>query len=129
MPRIIRVDDDPVIGALVANAVLDAGHAIGWIADAMTALQVMRQRPPQLAIVDCAMPGMSGVDLLRAMRSDGALCHVPVVMLTARQSDQDEAIAYSAGADDYLRKPVDLDFLVGRLDALLLTPRSRLRAI
>ena len=129
MARIILVDDDPVIGALVANAVRDAGHAIGWISDAMTALQVMRQRPPQLAIIDCAMPGMSGVELLRTMRSDGALCHVPVVMLTARQSDQDEAIAYSAGADDYLRKPVDLDFMVGRLDALLLTPRSRLRAI
>ena len=129
MARIILVDDDPVIGALVANAAMDAGHAIGWISDAMTALQVMRQRPPQLAIIDCAMPGMSGVELLRTMRSDGALCHVPVVMLTARQSDQDEAIAYSAGADDYLRKPVDLDFLVGRLDALLLTPRSRLRAI
>lgn len=129
MARIILVDDDPVIGALVANAVMDAGHAIGWISDAMTALQVMRQRPPQLAIIDCAMPGMSGVELLRTMRSDGALCHVPVVMLTARQGDQDEAIAYSAGADDYLRKPVDLDFMVGRLDALLLTPRSRLRAI
>lgn len=52
-----------------------------------------------------------------------------VVMLTARQSDQDETIAYSAGADDYLRKPVDLDFLVGRVEALLLTPRSRLRAV
>ena len=129
MARIILVDDDPVIGALVANAVMDAGHAIGWISDAMTALQVMRQRPPQLAIIDCAMPGMSGVELLRTMRSDGALCHVPVVMLTARQSDQVEAIAYSAGADDYLRKPVDLDFMVGRLDALLLTPKSRLRSI
>lgn len=129
MARIILIDDGPVIGALVANAVMDAGHAIGWISDAMTALQVMRQRPPQLAIIDCAMPGMSGVDLLRTMRSDGALCHVPVVMLTARQSDQDETIAYSAGADDYLRKPVDLDFLVGRVDALLLTPRSRLRAV
>ena len=129
MARIILIDDGPVIGALVANAVMDAGHAIGWISDAMTALQVMRQRPPQLAIIDCAMPGMSGVVLLRTMRSDGASCHVPIVMLTARQSDQDETIAYSAGADDYLRKPVNLDFLVGRVDALLLTPRSRLRAV
>lgn len=128
MARIILVDDDPVIGELVVNSMLDAGHAIGWIADAATALHVMRQRPPQLAIIDCAMPGMSGVDLLRAMRSEGALCHVPTVMLTARRSSQDEAIAYGAGADDYLRKPIDLDFLIGRINALLLTPRSRLRA-
>lgn len=128
MARIILVDDDPVIGELVVNAMLDAGHAIGWIADAATALSVMRRRPPHLAIIDCAMPGMSGVDLLRTMRSEGALCHVPAVMLTARQSRQDEAIAFGAGADDYLRKPIDLDFLIGRIDALLLAPRTRQRA-
>ena len=129
MARIILVDDDPVIGDLVVNALLDAGHAIGWIADAETALRVMRRRPPSLAIIDCAMPGMSGVELLRTMRSDGGLCHVPVVMLTARQSNQDEAIAYGAGANDYLRKPIDLDLLAGHIHALLLAPRSRLRAI
>ena len=128
MARIILVDDDPVIGDLVVNSMLDAGHAIGWVADAATALRVMRQRPPQLAIIDCSMPGMSGVDLLRTMRSEGDLCHVPAVMLTARRSSQDEAIAYGAGADDYLRKPIDLDFLIGRINALLLTPRTRQRA-
>ena len=128
MARIILVDDDPVIGDLVVNSMIDAGHAIGWIADAATALRVMRQRAPHIAIIDCAMPGMSGVELLRTMRSDGTLCHVPAVMLTARQSSQDEAIAYCAGADDYLRKPIDLDFLIGRINALLAAPRSRLRA-
>ena len=90
-----------------------------------TALQVMRRRPPHLAIIDCAMPGMSGVELLRMMRGDGALCHVPAMMLTARHSDRDESIAFGAGADDYLRKPIDLDFLSGRIDALLLSPRVR----
>ena len=80
------------------------------------------------AELEFSMPGMSGVDLLRTMRSEGDLCHVPAVMLTARRSDQDEAIAYGAGADDYLRKPIDLDFLIGRINALLLTPRTRQRA-
>ena len=128
MARIILVDDDPVIGDLVVNSMIDAGHAIGWIADAATALRVMRQRAPHLAIIDCVMPGMSGVELLRTMRSEGTLCHVPAVMLTARQSSQDETIAYWAGADDYLRKPIDLDFLIGRINALLAAPRSRQRA-
>ncbi|MEO7635288.1 MAG: response regulator, partial [Sphingomicrobium sp.] len=80
---------------------------------------VMRARPPHLAIVDCAMPGLSGVELVRAMRGDGRLCGVPVLMLTGRQSEADEVLAFSAGADDYLRKPADLDQLVGRVDALL----------
>ena len=119
MARIILADDDPVIGQLVGNALIDAGHALGWVADGETALRVMLARPPHLAIIDCAMPGLSGVQLVRAMRGDGRLSQVPVLMLTARQSETDEALAYNAGAYDYLRKPVDLDLLVGRVEALL----------
>lgn len=119
MARIILADDDPVIGHLVGNALIDAGHAVGWVADGETALRVMLARPPHLAIVDCGMPRLSGVQLVRAMRSDGRLSHVPVLMLTARQSETDESLAYNAGAYDYLRKPVDLDLLVGRVEALL----------
>lgn len=120
MARIILADDDPVIGQLIADAMFDAGHALGVIGDGASALKLMRARPPHLAIVDCGMPIMSGVELVRAMRCDGLLCHVPVLMLTARHSEADEAVAYAAGADDYLRKPADLDQLVGRVDALLL---------
>lgn len=120
MAHLLLVDDDPVIGQLLCDTLIAAGHAIGWISDGEAALRVMRAKPPHLAIVDCAMPGMSGVQLVRTMRSDGRLCHIPTMMLTARQSINDEAIGYSAGADDYLRKPVDLDLLVGRIEALLI---------
>lgn len=120
MARIILIDDDPVIGELVSKALIAAGHATGWIADGDAALRIMRARPPHLVVVDCAMPGMSGVQLVRTMRSDGRLCHIPALMLTARQSVGDEAIAYGAGADDYVRKPVDFDLLAGRVEALLL---------
>ena len=122
MARIILVDDDPVIGQLVAGALLKAGHAIGWIEDGQGALGVMRARPPHLAIIDCAMPGMSGIDLVRSMRADGRLCHVPVIMLTARQGKTDERLAFYAGADDYLRKPVDLDLLIARVETMLFKP-------
>ena len=127
MTRIILADDDPVIGQLVADALLRAGHAVGWVADGDAALKVMRARPPSLAILDCGMPGLSGVALVRAMRSDGRLCGVPVLMLTARQSDTDESLALAAGAQDYLRKPVDLDLLVGRVEVLLFQA-SKMRA-
>ena len=119
MARIILADDDPVIGRLVSDILLNAGHAVGWVADGDSALRVLRARPPHLAIIDCGMPGMSGVQLVRTMRGDGRLCRVPVLMLTARQSENDERLAFAAGADDYVRKPVDLDLLVGRVDALL----------
>lgn len=119
MARIILIDDDPTFAHLVVDALLDTGHAIGWIADARDALRFMRHRPPELAIVDCAMPGMSGVELVRAMRGDGMIYHVPVIMLTARCGDRDETIAYGAGADDYLHKPIDFDLLAGRVEAML----------
>lgn len=120
MARLILVDDDPVIGRLVCDALFAAGHAIGWVEDAETALRVMKARPPHLAIIDCAMPGMSGAQLVRTMRSDGALCHIPALMLTARLGIHDEAIAFGAGADDYLRKPVDIDLVVARVETLLM---------
>ena len=127
MARIILADDDPVIAQLVGDALLKAGHAVGWVADGEAALKVLRARPPNLAIVDCGMPGLSGVQLVRAMRSDGRLCSVPVLMLTGRLSDTDEKLALSAGAQDYLRKPVDLDLLAGRVEALLFQA-SKVRA-
>ena len=127
MARIILADDDPVIGHLACDALFNAGHAVGWVSDGDAALKVMRARPPNLAILDCSMPGLSGVALVRAMRGDDRLCGVPVLMLTARQSDTDERLALTAGAQDYLRKPVDLDELVGRVNALLFQS-SKLKA-
>ncbi|MEO8617997.1 MAG: response regulator transcription factor [Sphingomicrobium sp.] len=122
MARILLVDDDPVSSRLLCDLLLDAGHAVGWLSDGAEALAVMKRRAPLLAILDCAMPGLSGVHVLMAMRNHPSLCSVPVLMLTARQSERDEGIAYGAGADDYLRKPVDPDRLLGRIDALLLEP-------
>lgn len=118
MARIIPADDDPVIGQMVSVALLDPGHAVGWVADGGTALTVMLSRPPSLKILDCGMPGLSGVGLVRAMRAPAGCAAFPC-MLTARQSDTDDRLALTAGSQDYLRKPVDLDELVGRVNALL----------
>lgn len=119
MAHIVLVDDDPVAGQIVCDALVTAGHAAGWVSDSRTALGILLRRPPQLAILDSAMPGISGVQLLMAMRDHSSLRDVPVFMLTARHSVRDEAIALSAGAIDYLRKPVPIDLLLGRIDAAL----------
>lgn len=129
MARIILVDDEPVSSRLVCDYLFDAGHIVGWIGDSRQALSVLTRRPPQLVILDCAMPHVSGVQLLMAMRDHPALCAIPVLMLTARLSDKDEAIAFGAGADDYLRKPVDHDELLGRIDALLIRHASLADAV
>lgn len=119
MARIILADDDEIIGDLVTDAFMAAGHAVGWLKDGRSALEAIRRRPPDLAILDCNMPDLSGINVLRELRKSQTLFRLPVMMLTARQSDQDKEIARFEGANDYMRKPFDPVVLVGRAEALM----------
>ncbi len=112
-------DDDEVVAALVVDAFLSAGHAIGWLSDGRAALDVIKRRPPDLVILDCNMPEMSGVAVLREMRKSAALFSIPVLVLTGRQSDGDKDILRFEGANDYISKPFDPAILVGRAEALI----------
>lgn len=119
MGRIILADDDELIGELVSDAFISAGHAVGWLKDGRAALDVVKRRPPDLLILDCNMPEMSGIMVLRELRKSPALYNLPVLALTGRQGDNDEAILRYEGANDYLRKPFDPIVLVGRAEALM----------
>ncbi|MEO7239807.1 MAG: response regulator [Sphingomicrobium sp.] len=119
MGTIILADDDELIAAVVTDALMGAGHAVGWLADGASALEVIRQRPPDLVILDCNMPELGGIHVLREMRRVDYLHRVPVLMLTGRASAHDEHIARFAGATDYLRKPFDPVELIDRAEELM----------
>lgn len=119
MGRIILADDDEIVAELVSDAFIAAGHAVGWLKDGKTALEVIERRRPDLAILDCNMPQMSGILVLRALRESKTLFDLPVLMLTGRQGGTDEQILRYEGANDYLRKPFDPVTLVGRAEALM----------
>ena len=119
MGRIILADDDEIVAELVSEALIGAGHAVGWLIDGKSALDLIRRRPPDLVILDCNMPEMSGIQVLREMRQSPKLCDLPVLMLTGRQSESDERIVRFEGANDYIRKPFDPGLLVGRAEALM----------
>ncbi|WP_375422603.1 response regulator transcription factor [uncultured Sphingomonas sp.] len=70
-------------------------------------------------ILDCNMPELSGLLVLRQMRDTLDLCHTPVLMLTGRRSERDSEIAFYEGADDYMKKPFDPEELVFRVNELL----------
>ena len=93
MGRIILAEDEEISGTIASSALMNAGHAVGWFKDGKEVLAAMVRRPPNLAILDCNMPGMSGVLVLREMRRRADLCEVPVLMLSGRTSDSDERIA------------------------------------
>lgn len=125
MSRIIVADDDEIIVEIVRKALADEDYIIGWLSDGQTALDVMRQRPPDLVILDCNMPGMAGISVLREMRKSVDLWDVPVLMLTGRQSESDERIGRYEGANDYMRKPFHPAALAQRAKALLDGARTR----
>jgi len=126
MGRIILAEDEEISGTITSGTLMNAGHAVGWLKDGSDVLAALLRRPPDLVILDCNMPGQSGVMVLREMRRHAALCNVPVLMLTGRTSDADERIARYAGADDYLTKPVDLIELVYTAEHLMKGKRTRL---
>lgn len=119
MARIIMAEDDEIVGEVASEALIGAGHAVGLLNNGADALRVIRQRRPDLVILDCNMPEISGVLVLRKMRDMPELADMPVMMLTGRQSARDSEIAYFAGADDYMTKPFDPDELVFRVEELL----------
>jgi len=119
MARIIMADDDDIVGEVAVNALMSAGYAVGLLDNGADALRIIRERRPDFVILDCNMPELSGVLVLRKMRELPELAATPVLMLTGRQSERDSEIAYFTGANDYMTKPFDPDELVFRVGELL----------
>ncbi|MXO66381.1 response regulator transcription factor [Altericroceibacterium endophyticum] len=119
MARILYAEDDEIVGEIVSDALMDAGHAVGWLKDGDSALEAIKARTPDLVILDYEMPGLSGVQVLRAMRSDSDLAMIPVLMLTAHSGDADQNIAFYEGADDYITKPFKPRELIDRAEWLI----------
>ena len=119
MARIIIAEDDEIVGEIARDALLSHGHGVGVVTNGAEALRVVRARRPDLLILDCNMPEMSGMLVLRELRNSPALSNLPVMMLTGRRSAQDVELAMFAGADAYLKKPFDPEELAFRVDELL----------
>ena len=119
MARIIIADDDPLVIDVVRTCLESRGHIVGALPDGQMLREVVEFKQPDLVILDCMMPGPSGVEVLRSLRTSSSAYATPVLMLTSRRGQADEMIAIRAGADDYLGKPFDLDQLIVRVEALL----------
>jgi DNA-binding response OmpR family regulator len=117
--QVVVADDDDDIRELVHLKLSQAGHDVHTCSDGMQALEHIRRNPPQLAVLDVMMPGLSGIDVLREIRADDALTDVRVMLLTARSRDNDVDLGFATGADDYLIKPFSPRELAHRVAALL----------
>jgi two-component system response regulator MprA len=116
-PRILVADPDPSVRGALARALALQGFGAGFAADARTALARMRSDPPDLVVLDRALPGGDGLHVLTMLRQRGE--RVPVVMVAAGPDEGHRVRALETGADDYLDKPFVLEEMVARMRALL----------
>jgi DNA-binding response OmpR family regulator len=123
MARLLLIDDDPSLLEVLTLAFEDAGHTVTTALDGAAGLRAVLGGDIELVISDVNMPLVDGFSLCRKLRQSGN--HVPLILLTTRDSDIDEALGLDVGADDYVSKPFSTRVLLSRVTALL--RRSELR--
>lgn len=117
--NILLVEDEPAIQELIAANLTRAGHTVMRAGDAETAQRIVRDALPDLVLLDWMLPGMSGIEFARRLRSDERTRGIPIIMLTARSEEQDKIMGLEIGADDYVTKPFSPRELVARIKAVL----------
>ena len=120
--RILIVEDEESLADSVRYNLEREGYIVTVASDGRHALERFRAEPPSLVILDLMLPEVSGLDLCRAIRAES---DVPIIMVTAKDSEADKVTGLELGADDYVTKPFSVRELVSRVRALL--RRTRLR--
>lgn len=116
-PRLLVVDDDPGVTSLLRRAFARSGYAVETAANGEEALRAVRERRPDLVVLDVRLPGVDGVEVCRRLRRADA--GMAILMLTAKDRSRDRVVGLDAGADEYLVKPFSLDVLSAHVRALL----------
>ncbi len=117
--RILVVDDEPDIIALVVYHLVKQGYRVSTASDGNEAVRAARQDRPALVILDLMLPGKSGYEVLEELRTAPDTSEIAVLMLTARKDEEDRIRGLALGADDYLTKPFSPQELVLRVGAIL----------
>lgn len=115
--RLLLVEDEVKLARFIELELSSEGYEISVAHDGMTGLSMLRESPPDLAILDWMLPGMSGLEICRRLRSTGSL--IPVIFLTAKDEIGDRVAGLDAGADDYVVKPFSIEELLARIRAHL----------
>lgn len=116
--RILVAEDDEVFRLLLGTLLFEAGYEVTAVADGTRAWERIDGEGADLCVFDVDMPGMTGIELLRRLRSDARFCGLPVIMLTVKALVEDQLKGYKAGADEYIPKPIEAGVFLARVAAL-----------
>lgn len=118
-PRILVVDDEPDLVAVLRMGLSLEGFEVIEAADGAEGLKRAREDKPDLMLLDLMLPKMDGYQVCRSLKFDPRYKNLPILILSARPGDQDRRLALEMGADDFIHKPYDLKDLVTRIRAKL----------
>lgn len=116
MSRILLVEDEPKLAALVGDYLRAGGYDVDHLADGLAVIPAIRQGQYDLVLLDLMLPGRDGLDICRELRG---FSHLPLIMMTARVDEIDRLLGLELGADDYICKPFSPRELVARVKAVL----------
>ena len=119
MSQILVVEDDPDIADLIRHYLEKSGHAVQVLGSGAAVLPKVRADRPDLIVLDLMLPGLDGLMVCQALRSDPLTAAIPIIMVTARGDEADRIAGLELGADDYVTKPFSAKELVARVSALL----------
>jgi DNA-binding response OmpR family regulator len=119
MARILVADDDPITVMFVQSLLEDRGHEVLTAKDGADALEIVRTKRPDLVVTDLVMPHRNGLEVIREIREDVELRHIPIVMISMKDKEHDIVLGLEEGADDYVVKPFHALELAARINKLL----------
>lgn len=122
--QILLVEDDPDIRITLEQNLGDAGYAVSAAGTAEDALRLAAASVPDLVLLDLMLPDRPGSEVCRTLRANPSTRDVPVIMVTARSSEDDRIAGFEQGADDYIGKPFSMRELLLRIEAVLKRNRS-----
>lgn len=114
--RVLLVEDDPMIGRSVQQALRESSHAVDWVQDGPAALIALQADSYDMVLLDLGLPGLDGMEVLQRLRAGAD--QVPVLVISARDTTFERVGGLDAGADDYLGKPFEMSELLARMRAL-----------
>ncbi|HEX5328345.1 MAG TPA: phosphate regulon transcriptional regulator PhoB [Acetobacteraceae bacterium] len=124
-PLVLVVEDEAALAAMLRYNLEKQGFRVDEAADGQEAMIRIAEAPPDLVLLDWMLPAMSGLEVCRQIRRRPETRELPVIILTARNDDQDAVRGLNTGADDYITKPFSIEALLARIRALLRRSHSQ----
>ena len=117
--RVLIVEDSPLQGTVLKRGLSARGYEANWARSGAEALEMLAQARPDVVVSDVQMPEMNGFELCRKIKADPGYASIPVILLTNLGGPQDILVGLNAGADNYVTKPYEEDYLVHRIESLV----------